>query len=337
MVAPITPRPNKPTVEYYGSNGVGFNFPIYQQIFITSYRQAKPFNLALPYYTISLHIPTWSSTRPDDWPNIGSYLNRDTYLDAIASNKALSELKDELQKSSMWAVNVAEYQQAFDLITKSASVLTKTVKNLKRLKLKQTSKDLSDLWLRFHFGVEPLAQDIYNAVSVLQKAVPNRMIYSKATYEMPASTYWLTGGPAYGDKITDSYKVRVRLMAEVHCESPNLYLANQLGVVNPASFAWEIIPFSFVVDWFANVGQFLDSFSMWAGLNVVQSSTTHLVTTSKKWDRLSPSFFMTSTVNGMWFQRAQGLPPVVLQIAPWKAPSPVRAATAIALLVQQLR
>ena len=50
--------------------------------------------------------------------------------------------------------------------------------------------------------------------------------------------------------------------------SPNSLKANQLGLVNPASVAWELIPFSFLVDWFLPVGKFLESYTDTVGMQL---------------------------------------------------------------------
>jgi hypothetical protein len=70
-------------------------------------------------------------------------------------------------------------------------------------------------------------------------------------------------------------KVFVRTGGRVGIENLDLALASQLGVVNPASIAWELIPFSFIVDWFLNVGDFLNQFSDFLGLRIEDDYTSH--------------------------------------------------------------
>jgi hypothetical protein len=41
---------------------------------------------------------------------------------------------------------------------------------------------------------------------------------------------------------------------------------SQLGMANPLSLAWELLPYSFVVDWFLPIGQFLSSLDYALGL-----------------------------------------------------------------------
>jgi hypothetical protein len=43
----------------------------------------------------------------------------------------------------------------------------------------------------------------------------------------------------------------------------------QIGFDNPISLAWEILPYSFVLDWFLPIGDFLDGLNRWKGLSFV--------------------------------------------------------------------
>jgi hypothetical protein len=45
-----------------------------------------------------------------------------------------------------------------------------------------------------------------------------------------------------------------RLIAELYEE---LSLQRSLGLVNPLEIAWEVVPYSFVVDWFLPVGSYI--------------------------------------------------------------------------------
>jgi hypothetical protein len=43
----------------------------------------------------------------------------------------------------------------------------------------------------------------------------------------------------------------------------------QIGFNNPISLAWEVLPYSFVLDWFLPIGDFLDGLNRWKGLQFV--------------------------------------------------------------------
>jgi hypothetical protein len=56
-----------------------------------------------------------------------------------------------------------------------------------------------------------------------------------------------------------------------------LYLLSQLGLANPAAVAWELVPFSFVVDWFTDAGTFINSFTDFLGCSVTNSYQVHIL------------------------------------------------------------
>jgi hypothetical protein len=40
----------------------------------------------------------------------------------------------------------------------------------------------------------------------------------------------------------------------------------QTGFTNPINLAWEVVPYSFVVDWFIPIGPWLETLNAWQGL-----------------------------------------------------------------------
>jgi len=112
------------------------------------------------------------------------------------------------------------------------------------------------------------------------------------------------------------------------------FKASQLGFVNPVSVAWQLVPFSFVVDWFVNVGQFIGSYTDFVG--VEQSNPC--VTRYQVADCIVSANNRPYVYEGLsiYVRRTLGIPSPSLKVRPWNGVSPVRAATAIALLIQQL-
>jgi hypothetical protein len=49
---------------------------------------------------------------------------------------------------------------------------------------------------------------------------------------------------------------------------------SQSGFTNPVSLAWELLPFSFVVDWFLPIGPYLESLDSWGGLILLDGCET---------------------------------------------------------------
>lgn len=71
---------------------------------------------------------------------------------------------------------------------------------------------------------------------------------------------------------------RVKLWLKI--SNPQLSQLQQLGLTNPALVAWELVPFSFVFDWFISVGQYLQGITALHGVTILkamQSYEEHVV------------------------------------------------------------
>lgn len=136
--------------------------------------------------------------------------------------------------------------------------------------------ELGSGWLMYSYGVKPLMQDIYNGLDVLQRPLPFIRIKGGARGHFTVHDRW--NGPGQQTHWTSEYSVRQSV--DVGVANPNLWLCNRLGLVNPLQWIWEAVPFSFVVDWFSNVQEVINSFSDFTGLETANACTNirwHLV------------------------------------------------------------
>lgn len=350
MTAPIT-GPFTRSTYAYGPPNIGGYYPTWTFVYRSSYRQKKPYNLVLPFHSQGARVNSFRCS--SGWVyvdvNIGVIYQYYPEFIAAAIAKAYGQLVSDIGDASQWAVNVAEYKQSLSLVTKDLYTILRFgvalrkhnfVEAAKILKvpvpkgLKPVAKAFGDNWLKYHFGIEPLVKDIHAAIDTLQKPMNSKRVKGKAT--IPSRR--LDSGNN-GESVRWEVKTSCRMGCTVTVNNPNLYLANQLGLVNPASFAWELIPFSFVVDWFTNVGQFLSQMTDFAGLSVSQAFTTVYQRSTGSANLIpdQPSVFYRVEYGKWAVLRSEGITGPSLHIKPWKGVSPVRAATACALLVQQLK
>lgn len=284
---------------------------------------------------------------------------------AQAMNAARAKFIDELGPASEMLVNLAERAQSVEMLAKRASQLLKFSRAIRRFdfhgagkalgvlqdpryhrlrqsdKLRYHAKSAAGNWLEFWFGWSPLVADIGNAVEHLQSGIPALTVTGKRTVANPLygngyqGTYYKIIG-------LHSFKVNARVQAEVAVINPNLWLANRLGFTNPLGVAWELVPFSFVVDWFYPVSDFLGQWTDTAGLKVQNAFHTYKVQhtcTRQYWQRSNTWGPFSTLVNQIQSQshvieRNLGIPSVTLVTrAPWRL-SVTRAATSISLLLQ---
>lgn len=204
-----------------------------------------------------------------------------------------------------------------------------------------SGQSLGNLWLELHFGWEPLLKDI-NACMEIFGETPKPKFYkckgiTLESQELIRSTYGIIGGVWHGWTWEPKTRVHATCFGLVEISDPNLYRTQKLGLMNPALFAWEIIPFSFVIDWFANISQWLSQFDEFMGINLksVGYSVRASQTSKGSWTERSGSTTAVSSMN--YYQRFDSLPSVKLGWRPAKAISPIRALTSISLLLTRLK
>lgn len=136
------------------------------------------------------------------------------------------------------------------------------------------TRSLANYYLEWKFGWQPLAADIKGAHDILQqnlqkalmltarKGVTIRNDVTIRDTVVPPDAYDLNG-----------YCVREhRVTIDARLEDEHLHMAQQAGLINPLSIAWELVPWSFVADWFVPVGNTLQALTDTRGLTFVGGS-----------------------------------------------------------------
>jgi len=197
-------------------------------------------------------------------------------LTAIDSGKSLLMVKNRV--SSLYGA-VRELKRgniagvARRLLGDQSRLSSSRVREIRRI----NTRDPASAWLEFTFGWVPLIQDIYAAISVLEQdfGYHSVKVSVKKPEQVVYSTMYWDGNvalPSQADRWTESGIVAAG--GSVRITNPNLLLARQLGLVNPAFVAWDAVPFSFIVDWFLPVGKFLNSFSNEVGVELLRTYVT---------------------------------------------------------------
>lgn len=196
------------------------------------------------------------------------------------------------------------------------------------------TKTAADRFLEIHFGWSPLLQDIYDCVDVLQgPPPPHRSIRAKGQ----AKGVWDLKEGVYTPLNKGRLDVSVVMGADAYLENPNLDLANRLGLVNLASVVWELIPFSFLVDWFISVGRFLESCTDFVGWRIENPFTTIFRRAKGETARTQEPNPVNNYHQGhssIYMTRELSLPSYKLLIPAFTGLSLTRGVTAVALLVQ---
>lgn len=275
--------------------------------------------------------------------------------DSATLNKCYSRFVDKVSTASQWAVNMAERESAVKMVAARAGQVLKSFNALRKGRVVDAAKhlgitrrvltrhgitkrwsrrkDASALWLEFHFGWEPLVQDIHQAVDLLAGPLPSQNVTASAS----RTENWQEAPRFYDWAVSGGRKHVCRMGAEVSVPNPNLYYANQLGLLNPAAIAWELVPFSFVVDWFTSVGQVLNSLTDFVGLELKNAYTTIYYTGSQSGIYRQYSGDSGFSSFGVRCRRSLGISRPVLAVNRVRGLSLTRGVTAISLVVQTFK
>lgn len=264
-----------------------------------------------------------------------------------AQNKAYAKFLGEVSDRAQLAAGLAEGRQSLDMIGARCKQLVQFSKYVKACRFGDAartlgmsvvppgvriSKTYGNNWLEYWFGWKPLIGDIHSAINQIQEPIRNHVARGTG-YNVWSSKYVPYG--AYQIGYSHDRFIGASAQAEVAIANPNLWLANTLGLINPVSVLWELVPFSFVVDWFANVGQVLGSYTDLYGLKVVNPQSALIV--RGKSVEFWTTYGWVSNYSTVYVRRSTSLVTPSLVLKPLRAPSVERALTAVSLLLQQLR
>lgn len=177
-------------------------------------------------------------------------------------------------------VALAEAHKTVDLILGTANRIYRAYRSFRKGNLREVANQLNisprrvhKSWLEYKYGWMPLLMDVKGAAEFYAQHHFPRPPYfhaaSKSIDKFHADTPGAIGGLTEGRIIID-FTRECRVGQDVQASSPMLARSQQLGLTNPLSVAWELVPFSFVFDWFIHVGDYLQGLTALNGLEILR-------------------------------------------------------------------
>jgi hypothetical protein len=266
-------RNNAYTYEDWYCNGRGNPYPVYK---------VADFQSVMPYQSSIM-------------PAAPSGLLAD--VEALAISKLASKLADG---RSQWnaAVTLGESRECLETFVTTATRITKSWRKLRKGDIqgmlnvlgnntrakgfsgKVNSKNIANTWLEYQYAWMPLLYDVdaaarYLAEKIVGETYAGELFFGGARktevtkwelYENSYSTAGLYPPTFLGMQGYKRWTVSKKFSVVAKPNRVGTSTLDQLGFTDPATVLWELAPFSFVVDWFVNVGDVLSSiheFSSW--------------------------------------------------------------------------
>lgn len=198
-------------------------------------------------------------------------------LQGLAIQQALAALGSA---TAELGVELKEARKTAGLIEETLESLLDCVETVKRGRVPRQFKKawrkwvgpkapslLANKWLEYRYGWTPMVLGVYDAMELLELqkdrilfTVRKRQVEDLTQESAPVATNW--GGfyplPVWYTTTTGEIK-SVYVVLTFTARSELCATLNEAGVINPASVLWETIPFSFVVDWFVDVGGYFNA------------------------------------------------------------------------------
>lgn len=219
----------------------------------------------------------------------GANLTPDYRLQQMAEMSALLSIKD---MSADLATNLATYKQTSEFVTDVvkriygaySAVRRRDFRRARRLlNIRRGGRQITNDWLAYQYAVSPLLSDVYGAMEQLYDIATFRqenIITGKGRASDVLDEEWAF--EEYGRetplrfKLTGSQSCFVRIDA-IPTEAFIRNAATRTGLTNPATVAWELVPFSFVADWFLPIGDYFQSLDATFGLEFLGGSLSNRV------------------------------------------------------------
>lgn len=162
--------------------------------------------------------------------------------------------------------------------------------NLKAMRGLISPKEVRNVWLEYRYGIRPLYYDLkgihkylqrhgevakrYTARSNPKSETSSGKSVGSYTVETPLNTgNFLPFTTSYERWTEQNISVRAGVLYAVEFSSALAKQLALLGIDRPLSSGWDLIPFSFIVDWFVGIGPFIASWEPKPGCNTLASWT----------------------------------------------------------------
>lgn len=255
---------------------------------------------------VSTKHPYYNNQNPEVHLRTADYNDLGSYRSAFGWGKNSYSRCFNRFRSGAWsdaqaalAVDLAERKETLGMLTSTAMRLYGAARDVRRGRFKSAAKNLglsrvprgasatktfTSNWLAFRYGWVPLYSSVSDMLEVLDKPVTPKSVRARGSEPISTTiktSYWT-------NEINGTWKSSLK--ARVLVSDPHLATLNQYGLANPLLVAWELVPFSFVADWFLPVGDYLENMSSFWGLSFADCCLTEkfalsedIVATKQSW------------------------------------------------------
>lgn len=258
-----------------------------------------------------------SSTLPKDAPISEAVIQKfHNEIITLTGNKIHDEVagirvnlldlyRTRVEAMNMVKKNALKLVHAYSLLKKGKWRQFQRTLGITAKRPKSRQDNIPSLWLEYSYGWAPLLSDIY---TMLDNTFDVPGAFVRKVYRKTVNYSGEYVGTYNKCSLSGSVSCRGVAVAWVSVDVPAIQAISQYGVTNPLAVAWEAVPFSFVVDWFAPIGDFINSLGATAGLTFSQYNITSTVISDlsgTNWGRINSRDSKWASANSTYHYKSK--------------------------------
>lgn len=203
-----------------------------------------------------------------DWPSEDSQLENDAIAGLYDQIRGSLDLSISLFQSKQLAAQLRTLKPFLSFVSafnnpRNWSTLGRRFKGVMPKKGDpDRAKWIGSKWLEYQYGWKPLVSDIYDTTKLLlegQVSKPMRLKSRRRYHDQNVNKLSFSYPETGQSVIISDLEQRVEYSVDLVPKPSLLTEVSAFSSLNPLSIAWETLPYSFVVDWFLNVGGYVRS------------------------------------------------------------------------------
>lgn len=190
---------------------------------------------------------------------------------------AYGRLRGKLYKgNAALGVTFAQLRQSRDMIEARSNLIASSAEHLSSLaSRKKVTRRLANSYLETIFGWQPLINDIHaSCMTVIQGADSVEYVRSSGRVLIDVTERGRWDNQVQAQSSYSGF-MRVSLGGQVMITNPNKWLLERAGLINPLAVAWDMVPFSFLVNMISNTGSLVNQISDFYGLTFREAFTAY--------------------------------------------------------------
>lgn len=186
----------------------------------------------------------------------------------------------ELPETVSWIASI--YRRAINIIRLFRKKAIK--RSLARIaKDGKVLDSLQSFWLEFRYALRPLVFEMHQALAALKKKIKEKTRNTARGFNFHNSRSTSTSEEGenlvcrFSETVTSSHNYRAGVLYVIEDDINGIL--SVWGLNQPLDAVWELTPFSFIIDWFFNIGDIISSWSYNPNLSPLGSWVTeeHLI------------------------------------------------------------